>query len=198
MSVKKPLNFECGCGLVQVELSASGVAAGSHIQCYCKDCQTSARHLGYDLPPHGGTELIQTTPDGITITAGVDQLAIQQLSPKGICRWYAKCCNTPMFNTLQRKTLPFAGIVVHPKETEQVAKTMGPIWGHAFTASAPAGGGAPSEDRQMMRIGAGIVGRMLKTYLSGRSGQNPFLTEDKEWITTPTVLTLDQRKAASP
>lgn len=196
--MKSSLNFQCGCGQVKASLSPAGVAAGSRIQCYCKDCQTSARHLGYDLPAHGGTELIQTTPDAISIISGAENLVIQRLSPKGLCRWYAKCCNTPMFNTLPRKTLPFAGIVVHPAESEATGQAMGPIWGHAFTASAPAGGGAPKEDKHMMRIGAKVVVRMISAYLSGRAAQNPFLTDDKEWIAPVTVLTLEQRNAARP
>ncbi|MGH1355594.1 MAG: DUF6151 family protein [Thalassovita sp.] len=197
MSTKSPLNFQCGCGQVQAQLSPAGVSGGSHIQCYCKDCQASARHLGYDLPPHGGTELIQTTPDAITITNGVDQLAILRLSPNGLCRWYATCCNTPMFNTLQRKTLPFAGVVVHASESKSVDQAMGPIWGHAFTAAAPANSGAPTEDKKMARIGTKMLGRLISAYLSGRAGQNPFLTKDKEWITVPKVLTLEERKAAT-
>jgi hypothetical protein len=198
MKQKSPLNFQCGCGQVQARLSAAGVAAGSHIQCYCKDCQTSARHLGYRLPEHGGTELIQTTPDAITFVSGADQLGLQRLSPNGLCRWYAKCCNTPMFNTLQRRTLPFAGIVVHPPEAEGVKAQMGPIWGHAFTSYAPSGTGAPSEDKQMGRIGTKMILRLISAYLSGRAGRNPFLTKDRDWIAQPEVLTLEERKAAAP
>lgn len=197
MSTKSPLHFQCSCGQVQVELSPAGVSSGSHIQCYCKDCQASARHLGYDLPPHGGTELIQTTPDAITFLQGADQLAIQRLSPKGLCRWYAKCCDTPMFNTLQKKTLPFAGIVVHPAESDAVEQAMGPIWGHAFTSGAPKAGGAPTQDKHMMGIGARMIGRLITAYLSGRAGKNPFLTADRDWIVTPKILTLDERKAAT-
>jgi hypothetical protein len=154
--------------------------------------------LGYALPPHGGTELIQTTPDAIDIISGAEHLAMLRLSPNGLCRWYAKCCNTPMFNTLQRRTLPFAGIVVHQAESDDVQAAMGPIWGHAFTSYAPQNSGAPSQDKHMARIGTKMLGRLIGAYLTGRASQNPFLTEDKEWIVTPEVLTLEQRKAATP
>lgn len=195
---KRAVEFQCGCGQVKATLSAQGASSGTRLRCYCTDCQTAARHLGYDLPSHGGSELIHTTPDAISIDQGAEHLAILRLGPKGLCRWYASCCKTPMFNTLPRKSLPFAGIVVHPAQAEATEQQMGPVWGHAFTASAPAGGGAPAQDKHMMGIGARIVGRLITAYLSGRAAQNPFLTKDKDWIAPVTVLTLEQRKAAQP
>ena len=60
----------------------------------------------------GGSEVFQTTPARIEFTQGADQLACMRLSPKGLMRWYARCCNTPIANTLPSPGMAFAGILV--------------------------------------------------------------------------------------
>lgn len=192
------LELACRCGGVQAELSPGAVAAATHLKCYCKDCQAAARFLAYALPENGGTELIHTTPDGLRIRLGGDRLAAFRLGPKGNCRWYAECCNTPMFVTLPRRTLPFLGIVVEQGASDRAAAALGPIWGHAFTASAISTKDRPAKDRHMMGIGARIMMRMAGAFLSGKAGLNPFLTEASDWIVTPYVLTKDERRSATP
>ena len=93
-------------------------AGGTHVICYCADCQTFARHLGQSetaLDADGGTEIFQTLPDAVRITRGADSLALLRLGPKGLMRWYAGCCNTPIANTLANpRTLPFIGMILPP------------------------------------------------------------------------------------
>lgn len=198
MSRNSALTLGCRCGGVEAELSPKAVAAATRLKCYCKDCQTAARFLGYGLAPNGGSDLIHTTPDGLQITKGIENLSAIRLGPNGNCRWYAECCKTPLFTTLPRKTLPFVGIVVDSTRAEAVTRALGPVWGHAFTESAASAADRPAKDRHMMGIGARIVGRMISAYLSGKAGQNPFLTDDQQWITTPYVLTKEERQAARP
>ena len=191
------LELQCGCGQVQLELSAPGAASATRLRCYCTDCQAAARHLGYALPAHGGTDLIQTTPDRLRIVQGQEHLAILRLGPKGLCRWYATCCNTPMMNMLPKQGLPFAGVVVHALETVAADAAVGLVWGHAFTQSAMPGQGSPAKDAHFAGIGMGIVKRMLGAYLTGRNRINPFLTETRDWIAPIRVLTKAERDAAT-
>jgi len=51
------------------------------------------------------------TPAQVSIHEGSEQIRCLRLSPKGLFRWYAGCCNTPLGNTLGAR-LPVL-IVVH-------------------------------------------------------------------------------------
>jgi hypothetical protein len=70
--------------------------------CYCKDCQAFAHFLGKDgetLDERGGTDVTQVLPKNIAFTQGTEILACIRLTEKGLLRWYAGCCNTPVVNT---------------------------------------------------------------------------------------------------
>ncbi|MBA85405.1 DUF6151 family protein [Thalassobius sp. S69A] len=192
------LELGCKCGQVRIALDAAGARAATRLRCYCKDCQAAARHLGYDLPGHAGTELIQTTPDHLRIVQGQENLEILRLSPKGLCRWYATCCGTPMMNSLPKRGLPFAGLVVHEGEQDAVQRSVGKLRGHAFTKYAPKGRGAPARDVNYNGIGLGIIRRMLGAFLSGRFRRNALLGADGGWIAPVRVLSLEKRRAATP
>jgi hypothetical protein len=43
--------------------------------------------------------------------AGVEALACISLSPKGLLRWYAECCRTPIGNTPRDFKVPYVGLV---------------------------------------------------------------------------------------
>jgi hypothetical protein len=79
--------------------------------CYRDDCQAYLHHLGRaDLfDDHGGTDTVQVAPNTVTFERGAELIAGLQLTPKGLHRWYARCCQTPLGNTLT-PTLPFIGI----------------------------------------------------------------------------------------
>lgn len=79
-----------------------------------KDCQAFAHFLGRTpdiLDAKGGTDVIQTLPANVTLTAGQDVLACMRLSEKGLLRWYTKCCNTPIGNTLVDYKISFIGLI---------------------------------------------------------------------------------------
>jgi len=82
--------------------------------CYCRDCQAFAHFLGRErdvLDERGGTGVIQTVPRSVTITQGLGALACMRLTPKGLLRWYATCCKTPVGSTLANPRLSFVGLV---------------------------------------------------------------------------------------
>ena len=98
--------------------------AGTRVTCYCADCQTAARLCPEPdalLGPAGGTDIWQTTPDRLTLVRGAEHLEIRRLSPKGLCRWTATCCETPLFNTLERLGFPFVGLTLRPDEAGAAA-----------------------------------------------------------------------------
>jgi hypothetical protein len=112
MPADLPVRCACGavCGI------ARGVAGdrGNRVVCYCDDCQSFAHFLGSVdriLDRHGGTDIFQMSPARLEITEGVDHLACVRLKPRGLLRWYASCCHTPIGNTLASRNVPFVGLI---------------------------------------------------------------------------------------
>src|SRR5450432_1815310 len=86
----------------------------NHAVCYCRDCQAFAHFLGQEgavLDTIGGTYVVQVPPSSITITQGGATLACMRLTEKGLLRWYADCCKTPIGNTLANYKFSFIGII---------------------------------------------------------------------------------------
>lgn len=104
--------LQCECGTIKGVLSHPRSA--NRVICYCKDCQAFAHVLGKAeqvLDRHGGTEVIQVLPKNLTFTHGIESLACLRLTDKGMLRWYASCCRTPIGNTLTTPKLSFIGLV---------------------------------------------------------------------------------------
>ncbi|HLU69010.1 MAG TPA: DUF6151 family protein [Kofleriaceae bacterium] len=102
--------LRCQCGAVRGELELSR-RKGQRVVCYCDDCQAFPRFLERPevLDAHGGSDLWQTRPAMVRI-AGMEQVACMRLSDKGMLRWYASCCRTPIANTHPSARLPFVGL----------------------------------------------------------------------------------------
>ncbi|WP_425070924.1 DUF6151 family protein [Sagittula sp. S175] len=179
-------HLSCSCGKTNWSLSAQ--APGRHIVCYCKDCQAFARHTGHPeiLAPHGGTHIWQTTPDGLHFTSGAD-LNCLRLSPRGLLRWYAACCGSPIANTLPKPTIPFIGAIVPAP-----AECLGPPKGRVNTDSTR---GAVKE-KGFEAAGATLIGRAIGAFFRQKT-QSPFFTEEGTPMRDPKVLTLAERNAAS-
>jgi len=190
----------CSCGAVSARLHVPGQSAGARAVCYCSDCQSAAGFLGVAedvLDPAGGTDIYQTTPDRLEIVAGARHLAILKLSPKGLMRWHAGCCGTPLFNTLPRLSQPFLGVVMRREgaegQADELESRLGPVRARVFTASA-VGPGAPARDEGFARTGAGIMSRMIMAWLSRRAARNPLSGLDAP----VRVLTREDRRKARP
>lgn len=78
----------------------------------CDDCQSYAHFLGSAdtlLDAHGGTELSYATQSRVTIERGLERLQAVKLSEKGMLRFHASCCRTPVANVPHPK-MAFVGI----------------------------------------------------------------------------------------
>jgi hypothetical protein len=75
-------------------------SSGFRFVCYCKDCQAFARFLKRPdvLDPAGGTDIFQMPSGRVKLTAGTEAVRCLRLSDKGVLRWYADCCRTPIGN----------------------------------------------------------------------------------------------------
>ncbi|WP_108483409.1 DUF6151 family protein [Oceaniglobus ichthyenteri] len=191
----RDVSFRCKCGRVQGNLRGVGPGAGCHLVCYCADCRAAARHLGQldQLLPGGGSALYQTLSSRATIDLGGEYIACLRLSPKGLHRWYAACCNRPLANTVGTAKMPFIGFW-RPVFSDPAA--LGPVQSHGFTKYALREPGAPTKDRGMAIMAWGMLRRTAMAYATGTVYPHPFFNPDGTPLVTPAVLDPSQRAAA--
>ena len=114
MRESNDLELRCRCGTVQGRVRGASPQTGTRLVCYCDDCQRFATVLGVAdqvLDAHGGTDVLHISPARIDLTSGIDHVACLRLTPRGIYRWYAACCNTPIGNTLPTGKVPFLSLI---------------------------------------------------------------------------------------
>ncbi len=156
-----PHRFQCRCGQLTGEVADTRSAL--HAVCYCRDCQAYAHHLGQAdtvLDALAGTEVVGTHARNVSFTGGTEQLACVSLTGKGLLRWYARCCNTPLANTGRDRRMPYVGLVhsclrLGGEALEQPA--FMPVQMHLETAGAQ--GGTPP------RLGAWRQARALLGFM---------------------------------
>jgi len=120
--------LSCRCGRVRGEVETD--RAYTRGTCYCKDCQAFARWLGEPglMDAEGGTDVVPMAPTAVRFTSGRDQLACMSLSEKGLFRWYAACCRTPLGNTPRDPAMHYVGMppVCFDAPRETVDAAFGP------------------------------------------------------------------------
>ena len=189
------LAFSCKCGALGGTLHDVAPGQQTHLVCYCRDCRSFARHLGVDdqLEPGGGVPLIQTLPSRLEITRGLEHLACLRLSKKGLHRWYASCCNTPLANTLSSPKFPFVGLW---RPLFEDISDFGPVQARGFTKLAEPGPGAPTKDMGLLTMLGGFLRRVVQSYLSGTARKTPFFDADGAPVVVPHVLSAEEFRAA--
>jgi hypothetical protein len=189
--------LSCRCGKVSGHVAGASPKAANRIVCYCDDCQAFVHHLGRAdlLDAHGGTDIVQVAPACVTFDRGAEKIAGLRLTPKGLYRWYASCCNTPLGNTLS-PAIPFVGIVAQAFEDadRSFGKPIGAILGKFAVGSPPPGSA---------RLNLPLLARALRTILgwrlSGKAWPHPFFDrESRKPIRAVTILTKDEREALRP
>lgn len=188
--------LRCQCGKLQGEVDAKQVAARA--VCYCKDCQAFARYLKAEervLDAGGGTEVEAALPAAVRFTSGLEHLACMSLSPKGIYRWYASCCNTPIGNTPRDPKMSYVGVVRTCLDAplDTIERDLGRVRMVASSSSAY----GPSKPKPLGSVLAiGKIGVMLvKARLNGGWRDNPFFDASGAPVRAPRVLTLEERAA---
>lgn len=192
--MSEDIHVSCQCGSFQARLRGADARNGNHGMCYCVDCQAFARHLGQIgvvTDAAGGTEIYQTQPARVEITAGMDKLAVLQLKQKGLYRWHTTCCNTPICNMVGNPKISFAGFLV---ANIAAPEALGPVRfrykrEHALTpVREPAG--------SMLGFIARTVRAIAAERISGRWKQTPFFGTDGRAVVKPRVLSDAEREAA--
>lgn len=193
------MNFplRCNCGSVEGYLASPHRAARAI--CYCRDCQAFARYLGkpgQTLNALGGTDVVATSPRHVHITRGLEHLRCMSLSEKGILRWYAGCCRTPIGNTPRDPKVSYISLVRNclAGSSAEIDAAFGPAKVAVNTGSAR-GKVSPTPwatFRAVLKIFRNVSGSRL----SGKYRENPFFRQGTvEPIVAPHVLSSPERRA---
>lgn len=183
----------CTCGSLKGTVSRGGPV--NRAFCYCTDCQAFARFLGRDteiLDPQEVTDVIQVLPRYLSFTQGADKLACVRLTERGLLRWYASCCRTPIGNMLPNFKLSFVGLIHTCLEHggRPLDDFFGPVRMCVNTRHARGG------TVRSMGLTAGILrvaGMVLKARLDGSYWKTPFFdTTTGAPVVTPSVLSAAQ------
>jgi hypothetical protein len=88
-------------------------SSGFRFICYCKDCQAFAHFLERSdvLDLAGGTDIFQMASGRVKLITGTDAVRCLRLSDKGVLRWYADCCRTPIGNTAASPRFPVVAVI---------------------------------------------------------------------------------------
>lgn len=188
------LTLRCTCG--RVEGTVEDGHAYTRATCYCRDCQAYAHWIGKHgtLDAHGGTDIVAMDPRQVCITSGLDHVACMSLSPKGILRWYADCCRTPLANTPRDAKTAYVGLIGPSLAPPQaVDAAFGPAGRTVLNTGSATGKVKPTPFaflRDGLRIFRGVLGARLR-----KQPPTLFFDPDGKPTRTPHVLHAAQRKA---
>jgi hypothetical protein len=169
--------------------------------CYCDDCQAYLHYLGRAdlLDAQGGTDIVQVAPASLKFERGTEHIAGLRLTAKGLYRWYANCCKSPLGNTVGA-AIPFVGIVAKSFDQATTApdavfgKPVGAILGK-FAIGTPPAGSTSFNPRLMARA----VRRVLGWRLGGKTWPHPFFDRASRSPMHPvTTLSRAERDALRP
>ena len=178
-------SLQCACGELQGSVDLSGIS--NRLICYCKDCQFYAKFVNDKiLDDYGGSEIIQVSPSRVRFAKGVEHFAAVRLTDRGIIRWYAKCCNTPIGNTGASHKLSFIGLVHACMDAESMDAAFGKIKSRANTKNAV--NNCPLKDSGLFGVICRFIAIAAYNRLTGRYKINPFFTEAGRPIVEPRIL----------
>lgn len=188
--------LRCRCGALRGSVALA--RPPSHVVCYCRDCQTYAHALGRPdaLDAKGGTEIVQTSPSLVTFAEGRDRLALLRLTPDGLFRWYAKCCDTPVGNTAPTWKASYVGLVHTCLDAggRSLDESFGPVLTPVNTTHAK---GEVAMRPAGLAVSLGRTGlAMGRALLDGSYRRTPFFDGDGAPVVAPRVLTPEELAAA--
>jgi hypothetical protein len=171
--------------------------SANRVVCYCKDCQAFAHFLDRVndvLDERGGSDIVQIMPKNVTFTQGTDSLACMRLTPKGLLRWYAVCCKTPIGNTLHTPKLSFVGLVHTCLEqgSQSLDESFGPVRVVVNTQSAK--GEPKPKQAGLGKMVGWFFGNALKGRFNGDYKKTPFFRADGSPIVTPHILSSEEHE----
>jgi hypothetical protein len=191
------IKLRCACGQVKGTTENVNANSGTRIDCCCIDCQKFAQLLGNKnqiLDQYGGTDIFQIPLAHVSIYEGHEQLACVRLSPKGLYRWYAKCCNTPIGNTMNGN-MPFIGIIHNFMDNKATRDAdLGKSRGHIHVESAIAE--VPAALRvSLFKITLRVLRKLIIWKIKGLNKPSAFFCQDGKVIVKPSIAAVQTNNA---
>lgn len=195
-------DIELGCRCGEIHGWVRGVSPGSvnRAICYCDDCQAFLHRLERtDLfEPHSGTEVVQVAPRTVSFDRGTGHILALRLTAKGLHRWYASCCKTPLGNTAT-PSIPFIGMPLEvfrgAPDVRSRDEAFGPVRGASFGKFATDGAPESSPSATFLMI-AHALRLVLGWKLRGKAWPHPFFDRASGTpIYKVTTLSSDEREA---
>lgn len=183
--------IKCHCGQVHGHVLPGGPS--SRVKCYCSDCQAFGRYFGEEaqvLDAQGGAELVQVCQSRLRFEKGIEHLAILRLTEKGMLRWYAQCCRTPIGNTMSDRKMSFIGLIHTCLDKSAIDTDFGKQM--AMFSTAEATGEPKPQQRGVFTTILRFLRLVLMSRLLGRYKKSPLFRESGEPITIPCVLSADE------
>ena len=189
------VEVSCKCGNVRGVIRDAAPSNANRVICYCDDCQAFAHHIGRAdlLDEHGGSDIVQFAPAALSFDRGAENIAGVRLGPKGLYRYYASCCKTPLGNTMT-PSIPFIGIV-HEALRAPLDEAFGPVRARLLPQFAK---GTPPSSGQSVNLPfmARTLRLILGWKLRGRARPHPFFKgRTNEPIVPLPILTESERDA---
>ena len=185
--------IQCKCGALQGHIQGAGTC--SRVVCYCADCRAFAKFLGCSddvLDAQGGTEIVQLAQPRVVFSQGQEHLAAVRLSEKGLLRWYADCCKTPIGNTLSNPKVAFIGLIRASLDPSMIEKDFGSNVAVVHVDS------AIGEPKPVQKGLFGTIMRfiwlVLSMRISGQYRRSQLFNGSGDPVVKPTVLTAEERK----
>lgn len=190
------MQLRCRCGRLRGEVDIE--RAYTRATCHCRHCQAFARFLGatWVLDAQGGTDIVPMAPTGVCFTAGQEHLACLSLSRKGLLRWYAACCRTPLANTPRDAGIFYVGVLapVLAVAPDALDLELGPR-DHVVLNTASATGPVRRTPLAFLLAGLEIFAHVAMAKLRRRR-DTTFFDAEGQPIRPPQVLTPEQRASA--
>ena len=113
-------------------------------------------------------------------------MALIRLSPNGLNRWYAKCCNTPIGNTLGGKA-PFIGIIhnfmQHAQSRDQeIGHSRGHIHCQSAKQMVP-----DSLQVSFFKVSMRVLGKLISWKVRGLHQPSSFFDENARPVVKPKI-----------
>jgi hypothetical protein len=196
--MERAVELQCRCGQVAGRLARAAPETVNRVICYCADCQAFLHHLGRAdwLDAQGGSDIVQVAPSALSFQRGAERIEAVRLSPRGLYRWYASCCKTPVGNTVS-PGIPFVGIGVHVFDgglagaDEVFGKPRAAIYGQYAIGSPP-----PGSTKPPVALIVRSLGLILGWRLRGMTWPHPFFDRASREPKLPVkILSRDEREA---
>lgn len=197
MGATTDLPLSCQCGTVTGVIRKASPKEGDRVVCHCVDCRDLVRFLGQGgrvLDRQGGTDLYQSRCARVKLHSGRGKLASLHMTEGKTLRWYASCCNSPLFNTYANGRVPYVTTILANTDPAQCDAALGEPIGHVFAEQAT-GDASALKKMPFSRLMRRFLGRMVKDLLAGdRRRSDLFDPETLEPIAKPVRLTQEQRQ----